>query len=212
MSKLTSRFDAAARQRVATAIADAERQTSAEIVVVAAPDSGRYDRPEDVAGLLLAAIALLLLAALAPQEFHFSAVITLLFAAFFAGVGLAANMPPLRRLLTSRAHMQAETTRAAQAHFYQLELRRSPSHSGVLLYISFFERTAAVIADHAVLEALGQQGITQLCDELTQRLKSTAPVDAIEQVVALAGQRLAEKLPRSPDDTDELPNHFLVLD
>jgi len=212
MNSLSKKFSAEDRQRVEDAIAEAEAKTRAEIVVVAAPASGRYDRPEDVAGLLLASLLLFALAAFAPQEFNFSGVITALFVGFFAGVGLAMVVPPLRRLLTPRAQMLEETTRAAQALFYQREMRRSASRCGVLLYVSFYEHTASVMADHTVLDALGQEGIDKLCAELTAALKSAPPAEAIASIVEIAGERLAVKLPRTADDTDEIPNLFLILE
>jgi len=212
MTSLSKKFSSVDRQRVEDAIAQAETKTRAEIVVAAAPASGRYDRPEDITGLLLATLLLAALAAFAPQEFGFSAVITVLFVGFFAGVGLAMVVPPLRRLLTSRAQMVDETTRAAQALFYQLEMRRSASHCGVLLYVSFFERTASVMADQTVLDALGQDGVDKLCAELTAALRSSPPAEAIATIVATAGERLAVKLPRLADDTDEIPNLFLILE
>ena len=212
MAKLSSKFSAADRGRVESAIASAEQQTSAEIVVVAAAASGRYDRPEDMTGLVVATILLVLLWTYVPEEFHFGGVITTLFVGFFAGVGLAMLAPPLRRLLTPRAEMLQETTRAAESHFYRLEMRRSASRCGVLLYVSFFEHTASVIADHAALDALGREGVQGLCDELTAALKSAPPAEAMARVVELAGQRLGEKLPRDPDDTDELLNQFIILD
>lgn len=212
MNKLSKRFSSADRKRVEDAIAHAETKTQAEIVVVAAGSSGRYDRPEDIVGLFLATFLLALLWAFAPQEFHFGGVVTVLFVGFFGGVGLATQVPPLRRLLTSRAMMVEETTRAAQAMFYQFELRRASSNCGVLIYVSFFEHTASVMADHAVLDALGQEGIEQLCGELTAALKQESPAEAMAHIVEKAGERLAEKLPRQAGDTDELPNHFVILD
>src|SRR5262245_33822113 len=45
------------KARVEQAIAEAEKQTSAEIMVVVATRSGRYDRAEDFFGVLLALLA-----------------------------------------------------------------------------------------------------------------------------------------------------------
>ncbi|MBI1317558.1 MAG: hypothetical protein GC168_01235 [Candidatus Hydrogenedens sp.] len=211
MFSFSSQFTPEARERVESAIAQAETRTSAEIVVAAAPASGRYDRPEDIAGLLLATVLLAVFSAFQPEYFEFAAAVTILFVGFFAGVGIAMYVPPLRRVLTPREQMLQETTRAAEALFYKLEMRRSASRCGVLLYISFFERTASVMADQTVLDVLGQDGIDALCTELTEALKAVPPAEAIASIVETAGARLAESLPRADDDTDELPNQFLVL-
>ena len=46
------------KQQIAAAIADAEKQTAAEIVCVVATESGRYDRAEAVVGIVVAVVAL----------------------------------------------------------------------------------------------------------------------------------------------------------
>ena len=46
------------RRSIEETIAEAERRTSAEFVVVVARRSGRYDRSEDLFGLLLACVVL----------------------------------------------------------------------------------------------------------------------------------------------------------
>jgi uncharacterized membrane protein len=212
MSRLARIFPEAARREIEDAIHRAEEDTQAEIVVAAAGSSGRYDRPEDITGLIVAVLLLGLLSVFAPQEFHFAAVCTVLFVGFFAGAGLAMVCPPLRRLLTPRSEMLEETTRAAESLFYRSEIRRAPSRCGVLIYISFFEHTASVIADTRVLEKLGQEGIDRLCFQLTQKLHGGPPDKAVVQVVEEAGRELALALPRQEGQEQELPNHFILLD
>lgn len=211
MNKMQRKFPEAAQQRIVDAIHRAERDTSAEIVVAAAAESGRYDRAEDVTGLVFAVIGITKLWLFLPQHFHIAAVSIILVVGFYAGIGFAMICPPWRRLLTRRTEMLNETHRAAEALFYKSEIQRTGSRCGVLLYISFFERTASVIADTTVLEKLGQEGIDRLCYKLTTLLRDGDATTAVERIVEETGRQLAAVLPAQQGDAEELPNHFLLL-
>lgn len=58
MRRASTRFDEEERRRINDAIIEAESRTSAEILCVVATDSGRYDRAEDMAGLLGGVLAM----------------------------------------------------------------------------------------------------------------------------------------------------------
>ena len=59
-------FSDADRKRINECVGTAELKTSAEIVPVVATSSGRYDRAEDLVGLLLGIVLMILTAILWP--------------------------------------------------------------------------------------------------------------------------------------------------
>ena len=59
MQRASKLFNDAQRKQIDEAVAQAESGTSAEIVPVVASASGRYDRPEDIAGLWVGVIAMI---------------------------------------------------------------------------------------------------------------------------------------------------------
>ncbi len=64
----TQRFTNDDRARIEQAIADAESKTSAEIVVAIAARSGRYDRAEDLFGLIFGLLVTLGAGLLVPRQ------------------------------------------------------------------------------------------------------------------------------------------------
>ena len=59
MTRASQFFTADEKQAIEAAVTRAEARTSAEIVPAVATASGRYDRPEDIAGLWLGALCLI---------------------------------------------------------------------------------------------------------------------------------------------------------
>ncbi len=223
MADLNRYFDAQDVQRVNATLAEAEAETSAEIVCVVAASSGRYDRGEDLFGLfvgLIAAAAWLFLPDAVPggdtwagftpaAKIAFMAVAVV--AGFVAGAAWASHAWALRRPFVPKAEQKANVNRAAYAAFFDQSLHRTAGGTGLLIYLSMDERRAVILADDAVLKALGQPTLDTLCRDLTALLADTDPAEALCQTLRRAGDALAA-LPPVPDaDPNEKLPHELVL-
>jgi putative membrane protein len=225
MPTLQQLFLESDRQAVNQAVQQAEMRTNAEILPVASVSSGRYDRPEDIVGLWTGLICLSISWAVYPvpdsspgswggphpgwQLVSFVAVTVL---GFLLGAVLGSKIAWLRRLFTPRQQMQEEVFQRARAVFYDNRVHHTQGASGVLLYISLFERMAVVIADESVLKALGQEMINTICTEMTQRLHQGNPTRALCETIHSIGERLAPIMPRAQDDINELPDALVLLD
>jgi putative membrane protein len=108
--------------------------------------------------------------------------------------------------------MREEVYRRARAVFFDRRVHHTAGGSGLLLYVSLFERMAAVIADDVVLEKLGQAAIDEICEQFTRRLHETEPIEAICQTARDVGGRLAPVLPRADDDVNELADALVWMD
>ncbi|MCE9604196.1 MAG: hypothetical protein K8U03_04750 [Planctomycetia bacterium] len=224
--KLPSRtITAEDRHRVNEAIAAAESRTSAEVVAAVAGSSGRYDRPEDVVGLWLALVLLAGVWFVWPtpaQElgswsetshgWQLAAFAAAVVVGFVLGAVLGSKSWTLRRLFTPRVQMQEEVFARARQTFFDQRIHRTAGGSGLLIYVSLFERMAAIIADQSVLEKLGQPALDELCRQLTAELRKQSPIGAICDVARTAGDRLAAVLPRATDDVNELDDGLIVID
>jgi putative membrane protein len=225
MQRASRLFTADDRARVSKAVAAAESRTSAEIVPAVASASGRYDRPEDVIGLWTGLIAMSAAWLLMPLEssevgswsgmpagVQLAALIAAMIGGFVVGTVVGSRIGWLRRLFTARGQMREEVLARARAVWFDRRVHHTATESGLLIYVSLFERMAAIIADHNALEKLGQAGVDELCAELTARLGTENPTEAICRTIAAAGDRLATVLPRAHDDLDELHDALVVLD
>jgi len=201
-------------KQINEAVVEAESHTSAEIVPVVATASGRYDRPEDIVGLwcaLLGAGAAWLLVP-AGTVWPLPAILGAIVVGFAVGAVAATRTAWLRRLCTPPIQMRDEVRQAARAMFFDRRIQRTAGATGLLLYVSLYERLAVVIADDAVTEKLGQDAINDICAELTGKLRSENMTAAICETLTSAGQRLGEVLPRQDDDVNELPDTLVILD
>jgi len=108
--------------------------------------------------------------------------------------------------------MRDEVVGCAKQIFFDQRVHHTKDAVGVLLYVSLFERMAAVMADERVMATLGQDRIDQICRELTGRLRRDEPIDALCATAESVGDLLAPDLPRRAGDSNDLPDALVVLE
>ena len=225
MKRASAWFTAEEKARIAEAVQEAESKTAAEIVPAVATASGRYDRAEDIAGLWLGAILLVLAWLWMPWErtehgswdlswaqFQLPVLLGALVLGFVAGAVLASRWGGLRMLFTSRQEMRDEVAARARQLFFDQRVHHTTGQTGILLFLSLYERSAAVIADAQTTEKLGQPVLDELCQDLTAAMRSGTPAAALVQVIRACGDRLATQLPHSEAQQNELSNALVLLD
>ena len=105
-----------------------------------------------------------------------------------------------------------EVAERASAVFFDQRVYRTAGATGVLLYVSLYERKAVVLADRAIVDKLGPNALQDVCDTLTAHLRQSHPTNALCQAIAAVGEKLAPVLPRAADDINELPDALVTLD
>jgi putative membrane protein len=214
------------RKLVEEAVALAELRTSGEIVPVVATASGRYDRAEDLFGVLvslgLVAACWLPLQRLAAMEGAWGArytwllglvpVLLLVLVGFLAGAVLATVVPSLRLPFISRAEIEAEVDRAARAAFHEFRVRRTDEATGILVYLSLFERTVRVLGDDAINEKLEPEQWTEVCDLVVAGIRGKRPAQGLTEAILKCGDLLAEHFPIQPGDRNEIGNELRLID
>ena len=225
MQQASTLFNEEQRQQVEQAVQAAEGITSCEIVPVVATSSGRYDRPEDMVGLWLAAIAAAIVWYLLPRTLNESGtwqgpslllqlpiILLAVVISFFLGVILATRIGWLRRLFTPRQQMLEEVSTRARETFFDKRIHHTDAATGLLIYLSLFERLAVVLGDEKVMETVGQDFLDNLCGQLTTGMREGHPTEALCGVIATAGEKLSTPLPRGAEDTNELHDTLVLLD
>ena len=206
MAKRTILFNVEEKRIINQALMDAEDQTGCEIVVVVADASGRYDRGEDIFGLVL---SLLVLSALwlglpllqqaggssasweaAAAPLGLISILTVIFISFAAGAWLATIFPALKMLFVARQEMEDEVSRAAQSSFFEYDLRKAKNGAGILIYISVFERMVQVLGDEAASAHLQDGDFQAICDEIRTGLKKGKAADGLVQAMAVISAKL----------------------
>jgi putative membrane protein len=194
---------------IADAIPRAESKTSGEIVAVVASASGRYF----AIGLMWA--ALLALAVPMPliwlTKWPVEHIYLVQLVVFAAGV-LLIQWEQLRLALVPRLVKRARAHERAVEQFLVQNLHTTKGRTGVLIYVSFAERFAEVIADAGIYKKVPPETWKRVVRELTHHLGRGAREQGLISAIQACGEILAAHFPPGRHDTDELPNHLIVLD
>lgn len=219
---------------IEAAIAEAEARTTGEIYCVVTSESGEYGETPLAwaAGAALLGPVLLLLGGVhvsAPDLFEgwtasqvsqaaeqaahqalLGAIV--LQAALFVVTLILVAIPPVRRALTPGRFKRERVRRRALEQFASKNLHLTRERTGVLVFVSFAERMAELIADEGIAEHVGPHVWDRAMATLTDGLKAGQPGSGIAAAIRLCGEVLAERFPADPQDNpNQLPNNVVVL-
>jgi putative membrane protein len=203
---LVSRTD---EQKIADAIAEAERSTSGEIVAVIAPSSGSY--------VYAAFFWPALLALIVPLPFiHWTwwpiqTIYMLQLAVFAALTPLLLFLRPLRLAVVPRRLKRQVAHRRALEQFLAQNLHTTPGRTGVLIFVSVAERYAEIIADAEIARHVGKETWRAIVDDLTAQIGSGDSISGFLNAIAAIAKPLATHFPPGSHPHDTLPNHLIVL-
>jgi putative membrane protein len=212
MKDLMKRFiPEADRQKIETCVRESESRTQGEIVVMVVPAS--YDYPM---ANLLGAIAFSLPVSVAltralgglfwagPSSLWvFLAVLIPLFLVFHEAVK---RIHILKRCFIRGKEMEEEVREAAQIQFFRKGLYRTREETGVLIYISVFERSVWVLGDRGINAAIPTAHWNGVVATIVQAIRNGRPAEGICQAVNEVGGILQEKFPIRRGDQNELDN------
>ncbi len=200
-----------ARLRIEGAIAEVERRTAGEVVVVVVAASGDYAQVPWRLGVLLAAVALLglpLVAGAVPLSLLFAAQL----AALAAGLALG-RIPSVKHHLVSDAVQDARVAERARRSFAERGLARTGARTGILLFVSLLERNVVVLADEGIHRVLGPgerwEDVTEL---VLAGLREGRGAEGLEAAVRRCGEILAAHVPAALENRDELRNTVVLED
>lgn len=195
-----------ARGLVTDAVREIEKKTSAEIVVTVVPFSASYLHVDLAVGASFGFLALLAYVFL-PIEFPDDMGVLFILAAFIAGTLLPnAARPIKRRLLSSRTRREAVRL-ASCAVFIDQGITRTKKRTGILVYVSLFEREVSIVPDVGVaIDASFGKGVVAVEDAVR---RGGGPEDFVKALSVL-GDVLAVAMPVTDDDVNELPDSVVA--
>lgn len=123
------------------------------------------------------------------------------------------------RWLFPVADLASEVIHRAEFEFAKSDIRRTHRRTGVLIFVSLFERRAVVLADSAFAGGDGrgwneesQKVIDQVLLKMLEQMKRGRMVEAFTDAIRILGQHLAAVAPARAENKDELSNRVRVLD
>jgi putative membrane protein len=199
-----SRLDQTACETLGTCVAEIEKFTAAELVIVVRARSGHYSHADYLCGAILAFLGLLFLL-FSPVEFSQYWVVIDVVLLFVLGAFLSAKTEAIRRLLSTKDFRKGAARTGAAAMFYEAGIANTSAEMGVLVYISLFERRVELIADRGVLQAVPAQEWNECLFELHQAGREPE-LEGLRKALRLLGALLAAYLPVTDDNPNELPD------
>jgi putative membrane protein len=193
------------RAQVRDRIVAIEQTTGAEVVVTVGLTSGYYRHADLLLGALCS-LGMLVFYLFYPEPLDDDLTITLIVIAFPVGAFFCAAASPLRRWLVSRRLLRENVRREARSRFVDQGISRTRGRTGLLVYVSRFERCAEVVPDCGIpVEAIGSSWHAAVA-ALDKAASSRGSVPAFLGALDRLGQLLADAVPRSADDVNELPD------
>lgn len=196
------KFDKDASERIANAVAEIERNTDAELVIVIRARSGSYRHADYLFGAIVALIGLLfaLFSPFVIPAFFVPIDVVVLFA---IGAFVCSRTPGLRRLLTSKTFRAQAARQGAAAMFYEAGIANTKAENGLLIYLSLLEEQIEVIADRGILQAMPPLPWNTELHELRELARHCDPEKLVESLRKL-GDLLARHLPATGENPNEL--------
>ncbi len=217
---LKKRFTDSDLLRIKAAVKDAENSISGEIVPVIVERSGHYSVANYKSGILGASITFFIMVLLdryilvdTENTFLYDPV----FIFFIATVGgmmgaLLPNLfPAFKRALLSREHLDNATRKRAECSFLEEEVFNTRQRTGIMIFISFFEREVMVVADKGISKIVDQKIWDKLVADLVETIRDEKMVEGLEASIKKCGEILLENgFVKADDDINELTDDLRI--
>ena len=199
----------AERLQIEARIAEAEKRTSGEIVVKVVSSSYHYPLASMLGSSLLSILLGIAVALIVKNEsmWVFLTAFSILFILLHE---LFKRLHLLRRLFVTASDMKEEVEEAAIHSFYRRNINNTVDHTGILIYISLFERKVRVVADRGINERVAQDVWQEIVSTIISGIRSKAQAQAIGKAVDRCADILSTHFPLKQGDRNELPNEVII--
>jgi putative membrane protein len=203
---------------VKRAVEEVEKKTSGEVVpyVVGASDDYR-DAPWHAAtlGILLAVLAAAVVHELGGYWGGWFAAWLLVPVIAGAALGFlaAAASPAVRRWMVDHETLEQRVRLRAESAFLREEVFRTNERTGVLVFLSLFERRVVILGDAGINAKVRQEEWDGIVAGMTAGIRAGRPAEALVAGIKKCGALLhREGVEIRPDDRDELSDELRIED
>jgi putative membrane protein len=205
--------------RLAGAIAEAEKKTSGEIKLMIVKRSSQLPDVFKVLMLFFATALMILCWYERENWFLYNG---FFYTRYLSNIGLAvlllsaglaaifARFEFVQKLVTRPSVLAQWVWLRAELEFHREGLSHTVDRTGILILLSMFERRAVVLADKGINEKLEQNVWQEVIDSVIDGVKKDQLADNLELAIKQCGNLLAKHFPVKPDDVNELSNTVIV--
>ncbi len=207
---IKSRFSPAELERIKAAVHKAEDKISGEIVPVFVEKSGFYSIANYRAAMAfgsLAFVVVILFDRYYPSLAIYDPLKIFLGVALVGVIGAMIShfVNPVQKIFVSQDHLNRATRQRADTAFMQQEVFNTRHRTGIMIFISFFEREVIVMADRGISKVVEQKDWDKIVQGIIQNIRNGKVVDGMEAAILRCGEILLEKgFNKTTDDVNEL--------
>lgn len=216
MGKINFNFTEADKAVIEKAVSEAEKLTSGEIVPYFVEKSDEY---EDA--IWRSVYSLSILAFIIHIMVSYSGYLRGLSSALEAGVSVmifalvgyfsAQFIPVVRRYFAGRNLLRRRVRQRALEAFISEEVFQTRDRTGILIFISSFERMVEVIGDTGINEKVEEKEWVEVVHKIVTGMKNNQPVEGIADAIQFCGKLLERAgVEIRQDDQDELSNQMRI--
>jgi putative membrane protein len=213
---LHKRFSTEDLERIKVAVRQAESKISGEIVPVFVEKSGFYSIANYRAAVVTCALVFLLVISFdryMPALAIYDPLLIFLSVVMFGLLGaMVCNyLDFVKRVFIPQQHLDRSTRQRAETAFLQEEVFNTRHRTGIMIFISFFEREVIVIADRGISKVVEQKEWDKMVQGIIQNIRMGKVVDGIEAAILRCGEILLEKgFLKTADDVNELKDDLRI--
>jgi putative membrane protein len=197
------------RAKITETTRDVESRTIGEVVVMVVDSSDLYKEAEIIGGFFIGS----LLSVILTVSFLYSSLwsyILLSFVFFFPAKFIFKKIPVLKTAFIGPKRKEHAVMQRAVRAFYEKGLYKTKQQTGVLFFLSLFEKKVWVLADKGIYEKIDQESLNRFANIVSQGIRDGRACDSLCNAITEAGELLAKHFPITPDDTDELTDEVIT--
>jgi len=202
--------------RIAEAVRIAESKTSGEIVPYFVYQSDDYGVARWRGGTAFAAICVLIALGIEMMSgswlplglLEFTGLVII---SYSVGFFVLHAVPSFKRLMLSSAKMDHYVHQRASIAFLSEEIFRTRERTGILIFLSFFERKVVVMGDSGINAKVAESEWQEVVQTIVRNVKRGKPADGLIDAIRQCGELLERHgVQRRRDDTDELSDSLRI--
>lgn len=193
------------KEKIINAVKNVEKITSGEIVPMVVSSSYHYP-VSNIIGSFIISMIISLAVVFTLRNHDLWLFLSVFMVSLVIFHELVKAQHPLKRLFISEKEINQEVEEAAITSFFNKGLSNTRDKTGVLIFISVFERKVWVLADSGINKKVQHDTWKNIVDVIIDGIRNKQQGEAIVKAITMVGDILKNHFPVRDDDTDELDN------
>ncbi len=127
-------------------------------------------------------------------------------------IPLLARGKILKKLFFSENYLRVHADLRAELEFYRARIYHTKKKTGILLFMSFYEHRAVVLADSGIAQVLPATTWDEVVRLLSGAMKEGRLADGLTKAITQCGEVLIQHFPQQDIDENQIGNHIRISD